>query len=849
MPKISNHILLKAGCLAFLFLSASILRSDETLETFQQRREWLIDTVSANPQNHLRYPFFTAQCCFKKGKIEEGKKIARNAYLDLPKHRVRQVEMFVIWPAMDCYLRWGHLLDEESKEALKKVVTNTTYFGQTRTCNLVTLARVIRYLGSEAWGEEAFVPEAAWRKNDTNAREALMEQLDSIARWGLGEYASRPYMTYNLFPILTLAECAKDPEIKKRAAIAFETALAQFAPCWLQGSLCVASGRSYPDILCLEPSGSARAFWMYFGGPAKARITNESMAPAVMNYTPNPIITIAGTDRSKAYTAKSHHWSQLQITYMNRTYALFCEMQYGERQNKSIWQTYPYGVMWLEPDTSKSNFLWLTVPGGEKTGGSGPHGVIGTAQSNIQHEDALLYVCETEKEDIPFRHALCFVPGGWKASINESKDGKIFLHYGTVLIAITSTEAFEWKPDAGLANFKGYRKDDSEFRIKAAKFAVAIETAPPDEFPGSDPQSQLKAYRNTIVSKCAVKLDENDQPFAGSYTDRKGVTIRRVFKGDATINGKRMVLETWPMLDNPWMFQKYGGDLTIHDNKTARHYNLKTFTVTEEPLAAWLARKNAKWPGFKDGKVEIASLPSLELWLDASNLKEGTLDVWPDLSGKKNDAKTIANKYIQCKSPVVVSDAINGKPAVRFSDSRPGCGMTTGKTFLPDKTLDVFMVVRSDEGKGQEGSVFAYQGLSYYRDTIEFAKIRNNGDESSSIIFGIPLNFYKRDISGIAQDIWQNKKPGIIRTMINSDGTSAISVNGGKQVIYNKKGWLDNLNRPFLVGTDNDYRYFPQCFLNGDIAEIIVCSEILDETTAEQIEKYLSGKWNIGLGE
>ena len=37
-----------------------------------------------------------------------------------------------------------------------------------------------------------------------------------------------------------------------------------------------------------------------------------------------------------------------------------------------------------------------------------------------------------------------------------------------------------------------------------------------------------------------------------------------------------------PLLENPWMRQEYGGNLTVTDGKTTRVYDLTTWTITEE---------------------------------------------------------------------------------------------------------------------------------------------------------------------------------------------------------------------------------------------------------------------------
>ena len=78
---------------------------------------------------------------------------------------------------------------------------------------------------------------------------------------------------------------------------------------------------------------------------------------------------------------------------------------------------------------------------------SHPHGVLSTAQSNLQHESALLYVFQFRPTDV-FPYALAFVPGGWLAMTETTRrtDGRVYLHYGSVLIAISSSVKFHLGP-------------------------------------------------------------------------------------------------------------------------------------------------------------------------------------------------------------------------------------------------------------------------------------------------------------------------------------------------------------------------------------------------------------------
>lgn len=55
-----------------------------------------------------------------------------------------------------------------------------------------------------------------------------------------------------------------------------------------------------------------------------------------------------------------------------------------------------------------------------------------------------------------------------------------------------------------------------------------------------------------------------------------------VKSGDTRVNGQRVAYETWPLLENPWMRQEYGSNLTVTDGKTSRVYDVTNWTIIEE---------------------------------------------------------------------------------------------------------------------------------------------------------------------------------------------------------------------------------------------------------------------------
>lgn len=570
------------------------------LSTFEERRAWVIAQATDNPESvGGSHPFFVAEACFLAGKIDEGRALARKGYLSWSARdplKVRATDFFRLWPAMDCYVRYKQHLDEESKAAFKKHMTSIRCYSYGYTANLSMLMWTTRLLGEQEWGVNAFVPMApkdttSHYKADPSVpmKQRLMGMIDSQAITGGEEYASRPYGAANLAPILCLAQLAKDPELKAHARIAHETALARYAPVWLDGALIITSRRSYPDLFN-DPLGCATWFWTFFGGKRLPDIHSHALEAAVLGEPAPAVIEHAATVREKAHTVLNHFQegsSGRQISWVDRTYGLFSESFHTNP--RPFGQTYPFGVRWVAPGAPGYTLLWFSVPVVDEQmkgsfAGSHPHGFAVSAQTTLQHEGSLLYVVNTEAEKkARYPYGLSFIPGGELAVIDEAATvGRVFLHYPGVLIAFSATKPFPWDRKAPLRYASGTpREGDSEFRVPGPTFAAALEAAGEDEFPAATPQERLKLFRDTIVAKTRLQLSKSGT-LTGSYTDRKGNLIRRAFDGAGDVNGKPVDFEHWPWAESPFVKQpSKNAPLVVTDGKVTRTYDFQNWTVKE----------------------------------------------------------------------------------------------------------------------------------------------------------------------------------------------------------------------------------------------------------------------------
>jgi len=579
------------------------------LNNFDERRRVLLDAFAGEGSDK----FMRAECLFALGRTAEGL-VEVNKGLDplVPGNKINRWMHggntgFIAWPGIDCYIRFEKYLDAATKERYRKIYTGGVFYAKLSTSNHKIMAAMTRYLATQVWGADAFhadpyfmakdpyiiemsqkskKPGFVWGvtfgAGDPTGEKYLHQIIAATVKGGPGEFASRPYGAQNVLPLLTLADCAKDPVMAGQARIAYEVCLVQFAPAWLRGHLATFAPRSYPDTECQQPWGVATLPWLYFGGVAP-QLTHAKAAAsaAVSSYRIPQLIVNAATNRSAPYSYRALINGWALNHYVNRTYALFSRSaKIGGRPWQG--QSYPCGVMWEEPDISKGSHLWITNPSEDEPGNMGnhTHGVRQFEQE-ILGRDSLLFVFQIGADN-QFPYALGYVPGGYRAMINDSESsGRIFLHYGSVLIAVTASKPFQWSPAGGIrAPASKPRFGDSEFRVKAPACAVAIETAQPADFSGVTPVEQLKAFRDQLLAKGFIKLT-GEKPAAARYQNRFGDTLECVFDGPDTVNGKPVDYKAWPVSESPWTSQKLpDGPLEMTDGKTVRTYDFSNWKIS-----------------------------------------------------------------------------------------------------------------------------------------------------------------------------------------------------------------------------------------------------------------------------
>ena len=623
-----------------------------TYETMEKREKAVITAaLAASELDEVKGTWspmlcWTAQLLYKAGRNDEANELVRGyvgKLIGQAHGRIKRMEQqkadgtfkslpvgnglewgephvngFSLWGIIQVYVRYKNRMDQQMRDDVQWLCTkNTSWFGSTG--NLGFLIPFNLYMTEKLWGADIMPKDGRYGARGEGALKGFYKRMDYTVSRGSPEFASRPYLIANIGILQNFDNSIIEPELTKRARIAYELSICHAAGTWLRGNWITPAGRSYPSYFTQIPSGNSAMLWPYFGGPTPPLHGLEAPVYSVAEgWRPHPMIVNAATQRDKPYLHRSRFdgGNKFQSSYINRNYGVFSTAV--SPPAPGIWgQTYPYGVMFDQPDLTKASICWMTVPFcDDKPLSNYTQGIFSHFCDFLQREGTLMVVANNLRDpeylpeirenvkghqqfSLETRSILAFVPDGYVALIDDAaKDGRIFLDYGSVLIAFTASQPFTWKPRGGTFSGVSPSKEDSEFRIAADNAALVMETAHPDEFPAATPAARLAAFKAAIVAKSKLTLGSDVLPPApakkgaspgeprtvakGTYKDRFGHVLEKSFHGSAKIDGAEVDFASWPLIDNPWMHQEWDGKVfTLTDGKATRTYDLTNWTITE----------------------------------------------------------------------------------------------------------------------------------------------------------------------------------------------------------------------------------------------------------------------------
>lgn len=621
------------------FTVSGVQRFKETPgNTFEDRAKKLKASADySTAKIDLKLGLLKVPAYFNAGKDSEALSVARDFVSRMS--TLKNVNTaFATWPITDVYIRHNAKLPPDIKNPLAQWMKTNQSYHWVSTGNLFAMTAIPYYLATEQFGANAMAQPFAvdayhktsqkdcnqlvcryyhakgvdWSKyhdgkgrpiflplggidqvydyvpgHDPTARlyiEKIM--IEDVVREGMMEYNCWPYGADNMGPYLTLIDNAKDRVLAKKAAIAYETILASSAANWLGGHLAAAQGRSYPNVFSQRPGNGLEIFWPYFGGAPEAQPgpSHFNLFAIASHYRMPEYIAGAAQNRTGEYVSKTNFMKRKQYSYLNQRYGVYSQFDKGVPTEFNprfgiVPQSKRSGVVW--EGVNGPSVLWIEHP--VSANGKGTSGYATTDRVRFtQYKGTLVQTYDIPKTgnlfdgkaEYPYNpFTMACVPTSYLATASDPMKNRVFLAYKNVMIAITASVPIQWNLPA-----QGQGGEPLFLEIKGNQFGVALETALPEEYPGTDPRQKLEAFRRHINAKPNATYDL--KTLTMSYMDRNGVVIRAGYDGfPSSINGGIVDQEQWPEIANPWMAQPWGGNLTFFDGPDKYLYDFTHWEV------------------------------------------------------------------------------------------------------------------------------------------------------------------------------------------------------------------------------------------------------------------------------
>ncbi len=226
----------------------------------------------------------------------------------------------------------------------------------------------------------------------------------------------------------------------------------------------------------------------------------------------------------------------------------------------------------------------------------------------------------------------------------------------------------------------------------------------------------------------------------------------------------------------------------------------------------------------------------LEIHLDAgqlTGLSDGdSVTSWADISGNSRDLDTVGGT-----APKYYSDAMNSRPAVRFSGGGL-YGDFSINTFTPSVGTTVFVAFRS-----LTTSQGTFVSLDQVGADVNQAFLYNNRFQTGDLFASFDASSGDNNSGQNLDDGYNQGRVHVFTAIGDSTGTDSVTLraDGGREALTHNDGVPLNTLDGYSVGVLNNLtssRY------TGDIAEILVYGRVLTSEEIAQNERYLMTKYS-----
>lgn len=449
------------------------------------------------------------------------------------------------------------------------------------------------YLAAEEWHDlkDAAGLDAAAIRTATGER--LFGYFDRITRGNFDEYGCPIYLAVDLSAVRMLAEFARSEDMRNRATLTLDAMMLDIACHWNQGLHAGTAARAKywasTDTGLEAMASTAAAAWVSFGAPRSIAADGTGWIHSFWmatrgRYRVPELITRIANDRAKPFTHRGSVPSMgvFRSTYHSANYSLGSQWDTPKSPTDAIYkEARRHLLKWVSDKPSSTFCVCMDNPRRPYNLKENVANAIGYGENPFsqyfQHEGTLLGIYQVPA-DYPYYKL--YVPFTTRGSIARrlEKDGWIFCHNGSMLMAFRSVKPAAWgKPWSG----------NDMLWCEARTNAWILETSELQPFAGGGIEAELARFAAAVLDR--TKIDaatSGPEPPRLRYTTLSGRALdltwlphRQPYAGQAKIDGRAVDYASWPLHENPWVRQKPGDPLLhLQHGKDRLSYDFAKWT-------------------------------------------------------------------------------------------------------------------------------------------------------------------------------------------------------------------------------------------------------------------------------
>ncbi|MBN2296329.1 MAG: hypothetical protein JXM70_28125 [Pirellulales bacterium] len=580
-------------------LLTNVFTAEPTGETFKDRAAVILQKQAESPidwsyENSYKMAHFVVQANFAEGNVERGRQVAARAMKRRPLVDYYDAE-FPLWSTMDCFMRWKDVpgvYTAELKQKTRDYVAAAKEPSDATTYNHHWLLAAGLILAYQQWGDE--VVSYRFSDEDVTGKQWALEQFERIVHRGHPETLADTYSHLEIGAILSLLNFCDDPEIKKRARLTLDWIMLHRASYFFNGHTAGPTRRTYEPIQSQNNVQSPN--WLYFGGPEpdKAMLSRRpAVGCALSAYRPPRACAAIAWKHKYPFTVVSslaERRIERLVSYFNRDYVLFS--QYSKKNNlgprsSHYHECLGWAVRWNDaPDIPSTMIIKQPCPKYRR------RPLLGDTEFHqvLQHEKTLVGIVNSpverppEIEEISWQpHLLGACPAGPKAIIKKTGQGRLYLHYGAVMIGLHVTEPFKLSRHGKLLQFTIPARGD---RLSVA---YAVETALPDDYEGIVAHEQLANFAMQADRRFDKLRYQTEGEFPElTYTAIDATPLRLGWRPKGISSLREIAGQPipdiedhsqWPLLDTPYVQQPVDGNLVVRTDDGVVVYDFEKWEV------------------------------------------------------------------------------------------------------------------------------------------------------------------------------------------------------------------------------------------------------------------------------